>query len=155
MYMSIQAPPKEIVIELNRVLKGTQMGLEAFENLQKKAKDNSLKQIFLQVQATYLMHSNILKERIDQLGGIPKEQVGLIGTLSQIYENIKNLTVDSDEEVLNEAYKACKTGFTMGDRFIEDNNNLDSTSREIIEKIIQDNKDLAQIFLNKISQSRF
>jgi bacterioferritin len=153
--MSVQAPPKEIVIELNRVLKGIQMGLEAFESLQKKTKDNSLKQIFLQVQATYLMHSNILKERIDQLGGIPKEQVGLIGTLSQIYENIKNLTVDSDEEVLNEAYKACKTGFTMGDRFIEDNNNLDSTSREIIEKIVQDNKDLAQIFLNKISQSRF
>ncbi|MBK1809199.1 DUF2383 domain-containing protein [Clostridium sp. YIM B02505] len=153
--MSVEAPSKEIVLELNRFLKGIQMGIEAFENLQHKANENSLKQCFLQVQSTYLSHSNILRERIEQLGGVPKEGVGITGKFAEVYEKLKNLTVDSDEEVILEAYKACKTGFTMGDRFIEDTDNLDPISKGIIETIVKDNKNLAQIFLNKTSENKF
>lgn len=131
----------KLLNDLDTFLKGTNMGLDAFEKYIHKAESPEIKAVMQKIYNMYRRHSALLNERIIEVGGSPSDGVGIIGKLAEIYEDIKHIGVNSDSELLEIAFQSCKTGFTMGEKFIEEHEYLDETTMSLIKDLVRDNEE--------------
>ncbi|GIM29571.1 hypothetical protein CPJCM30710_22370 [Clostridium polyendosporum] len=134
---------REVVQELNQYLQGIYMGVDAFEKYVDKTKSEEIKGALSEIHSTYKRHAGLITNRISELGGEPITKVSLVGKLSEIYEDIKELTVNTDLELLEKAYDACKTGFIMGQKFLNESKNLDHSSYQLIKELVHDSEECA------------
>lgn len=110
---------EELIKQLNDFLKGINMGSDAFEAYEEKAKNPDLKHKFKKIVSTFASHKKIVVSYIEKLGGEPKESLGLVGEMATAFEKMKELFMDEDKELITAAVKAMDMGIKGGSKVIE------------------------------------
>ena len=110
--------------ELNKFLKGIHMGASTFKDYLKKAQDNELKFVLTDIIGSFKRHEEAMTKRIIAMGGTPNDTLGFLGEISEAWEEIKLMVMDSDAEVCNAAIKAIEMGLKNGNKFIDEHKDL-------------------------------
>ncbi|MFF2447404.1 DUF2383 domain-containing protein [Neobacillus sp. NPDC058068] len=95
---------EEIVVEeLNTLLRGTYMGIHAFEHHIQKLDDPQLKQMFQSMQQEAKQNAQKLSERIQNLKGVPCDSEGVSGKMHSFMHKVK--LPDDTTEIMKDALK--------------------------------------------------
>ena len=106
----VKSMEDKLLEELNQLLKGTHMGASIFEDLREKIKSETLHKEFDEILLMLHIHEKSLTGLILAHGGEPIDSAGIMGTITDVISHIKNLTVDSDKEVLKVAVHNMEMG---------------------------------------------
>ena len=111
---------KEIIKELNDFLRGLNMGHNTFEKYLEKAEDKNLKNEFTKILSIFSSQKEIIISYIEGLNGDPKDSLGLGGEIASMYEKLKDVFINSDKELLENAIKAVDMGIPQSKKVITD-----------------------------------
>ena len=106
----VKSMEDKLLEELNQLLKGTHMGASIFEDLREKIKSETLHKEFDEILLMLHIHEKSLTGLILAHGGEPIDSAGIMGAITDVISHIKNLTVDSDKEVLKVAVHNMEMG---------------------------------------------
>lgn len=120
--------------ELNTQLEGVIMGENAMSNLKDKAKDYRLIELIDKTLCTVQKNKDVIVKEIEELGGTPTHNEGVWGKVLEIFNNIKEMTIDTDKEILEKAIQGTEMGFkAILDFLIEEENLHDHFKRELVD----------------------
>lgn len=120
----------DITKELNKFLKGILMAIQAYDNYIHHIKDHKLKQIFQQIQQNHKYHATLIAERIQNLDGIPVNEVGFMGNMAQFMSK-KTIEV---EHIVKDALTGEQRGIEKSKQIL--NGDLDDESLSLVETIL-------------------
>ncbi|MGH4139502.1 DUF2383 domain-containing protein [Clostridium sp.] len=126
------------VIEMNKFLKGIHMGGTTFKDYLRKAKNPELKNELVKIIESFKSHEEAVTNRIEMLGGNAADTLGIMGTMAEFFEKIKLISVNTDLEVCQNAIAAIEMGITQGEKFIEENKDLDTSLMKEVEAVVAD-----------------
>lgn len=129
---------KELIKEADKFLKGIHMGGATFKGYLEKAESNSLKNELVQIIESFKKHEEAITHRIEQLGGDAADTLGIIGTMAEIFEKIKNLTINDDREVIEHSIKAMEMGIEQGEKFLREHGRVNKELDGEMEAIVKD-----------------
>lgn len=135
-----------VIHTLNTFLKGQYMGIHAYEHHIQKLTDPSIKREFQKIQQDHKNHALKVAERIQNLGGKPVDDEGLIGSVQGF---ISQFTIpDSPSGIIESALKGEKDyGIHISEKIVR--GDLDPESYQLIEDIL--NKDREHVtYLNRL-----
>jgi len=128
---------KDVIETLNEFLKGKYMGIHAYEQYIEKVKDLHLKEVFQQIQINHKQHAIEVAKRIQDLGGIPVDDEGLIGSVTGTV--VQWMIPDKPEDLIDYAReKEDHYAVHVGARVVEDQ--LDAESLGLIKRMIEEDK---------------
>lgn len=130
---------EKLVHELNKFLKGIHMGGITFKDYLEKAQSPKLKDDLRVIIESFKRHEEAITHRIEKLGGNAADTSGFIGAISEAWEKLKLISVDTDKEVIDSAIKAINMGIEQGNKFIAEHENLEPSIKKELEKIVEDN----------------
>ena len=135
---------KVSVNELNAVLKGEHMAIDAYERYMEKIDDKDVKSKLQEIQQDHKLHSILISERIQDLNGHPVDGVGIRGKISEVATNIKDIRKNDPLSLLNAAKKGEDTGIKMAAEVVK--GDLDYVSRKLIDGVLSDDtKHIAEL----------
>lgn len=123
----------QIVEELNQLLKGAHMGAYVVNDLKEKLKSKELRDVFDQILDNLHTHERALTALVISEHGEPQDSAGVKGTMADIMQSLKDLTLMNDSQVLDEAVKALE----MAIKAIKDFDEKHFTLKEDMEKTIR------------------
>jgi hypothetical protein len=126
------------VKEMNKFLKGIHMGGATFKDYLHKAKEPAIKNELVQIIESFKRHEEAITHRIEILGGNAADTLGIMGTMADFFEKIKLIPVNTDFEVCERATAAMEMGITQGEKFIEQNKDLDPSLMKEVEAVVKD-----------------
>lgn len=129
---------KDIVKRLNKFLKGTHMGADAFKDYLEIAEDEKLRIVLVDIIESFKKHEEAITHRIEQLGGDPADTVGIQALWGEMMEALQVMVTDNDEEVLKRTIKALEMGIKNGNEFLEQNEELPDNIKEEIDNIVKE-----------------
>lgn len=124
--------------EMNKFLKGVHMGGTTFKDYLDKAQSPELKKELQIIIESFKRHEEAITHRIEQIGGNPADSVGLMGMMGEFFEEIKLIAADTDAKVLSHAIKAMEMGIKNGEKFLEENKDLDESLKKDTEGVVKD-----------------
>ncbi len=80
-----------IIKELNKFLKGINMGSDTFRQYERKAQSPELKQELNKIISIFKSHEEKTVAAIQKLGGDAKDSLGLTGELASMFEKVKDI----------------------------------------------------------------
>lgn len=122
-----------ITEELNVFLKGNLMAIHAYDNYIHRIEDTEIKQYFQQIQKEHKQHATMIAERIQDLDGMPVDDVGIMGNAAELMSTIKNPTSDP-ADILKDALVGEHRGIEKSKELL--NGDLDPESLALVEKIL-------------------
>ena len=123
---------------MNKFLKGIHMGGTTFKDYLHKAKDPEVKNELVQIIESFKRHEEAITNRIEKLGGNAADTLGIMGTMADFFEKVKLIPVNTDLEVCERATAAMEMGIEQGEKFIEQNKDLDASLMKEVEAVIKD-----------------
>lgn len=125
---------EEIVIEeLNTLLRGTYMGIRAFEHHIQKLEDPQLKQRFQTMQQEAKQNAQKLAERIQNLNGVPADSEGVTGKMHGYMHKV--MLSDDTQKIMEDAFKGLEQyGVEYSEELVK--GDLDPESRKLAEEVI-------------------
>ena len=126
------------VKEMNKFLKGNHMGGTTFKDYLHKAKNPEIKNELVEIIESFKRHEEAITNRIEMLGGNAADTLGLIGTMADFFEKIKLVPVNTDLEVCERATAAMEMGMAQGEKFIEENKELNPSLMKEVEAVVAD-----------------
>ncbi|WP_010283660.1 DUF2383 domain-containing protein [Bacillus timonensis] len=134
---------KEIVVEeLNTLLRGTYMGIRAFEHHIQKLDDPQMKQTIQSIQQEAKINAQKLSERIQNLNGMPANSEGVTGTMHGYMHKV--MLSDNPDEILKDAIEGLeKYGVEYSEELVK--GDLDPESRKVAEEVIDTSRKHADI----------
>ena len=143
---------QEIIKELNKFLKGINMGSDTFKQYEEKAQAPELKQELNKIISIFKSHEEKTVAAIQKLGGEAKDSLGITGELASMFEKIKDIFVDTDKEVLEHAIKAVIMGKDKGTTVLQTCKDLNA-DQFIIDRLteILNDYETTSDALNKLS----
>lgn len=130
---------KKLIDDLNKFLKGVHMGGTVFKDYLEKAQDNKLKNELRVIVESFKRHEEAITHRIEQLGGNAADTLGIVGMVSETWEEMKLMAVDSDKKLIDHAINAMNMGVQQGNKFIAEHEDLEQNIKREIENIVEDN----------------
>jgi bacterioferritin len=126
-----------VIEELNTVLRGSFMGVRSLEHYIQKVDDNELKKKFQSMQQDIKLNTQIIAERIQNLGGVPADDEGVTGSMHSFMHKI---TLPNDtEKIIEDALEGFdKYGVQYSEEVVK--GDLDPESRQLIEDVIDTNR---------------
>lgn len=124
--------------EMNKFLKGVHMGGTTFKDYLEKAQSYELKEALLEIIESFKRHEEAITKRINQMGGDAADSVGIMGMMGEFFEKVKLIPVDSDKEVIEHAVKAMEMGIKNGNKFIDENQNLEESLMKEVKGVVDD-----------------
>lgn len=122
-----------ITDELNVFLKGNFMAIHAYDNYIHRMQDTEIKQYLQQIQKNHKQHATMIAERIQDLDGIPVDDVGFMGSAAELMHSIKSSTYDP-ADILKDALVGEHRGIEKSKELL--NGDLDPESLALVEKIL-------------------
>lgn len=122
----------------NKFLRGIHMGGATFKDYLDKAEDMELKEELVHIIESFKTHEEAITNRIEYLDGNAVDTLGVMGTMAEFFEKIKLIPVNTDLEVCERAIKAMEMGIYQGEKFIEENNNLDHSIMKEVKAVVKD-----------------
>jgi bacterioferritin len=144
----VQMSVSNVIKTLNTFLKGQYMGIHAYEYHIQKLADPYIKSEFQRIQQDHKSHALKVAERIQNLGGTPVDNEGLIGSIQGYIGQF--MIPDSPSGIIESALKGEDYyGIQISEEIVKDD--LDPQSYQLIEEIL--NKDREHVnFLNRLLQ---
>ncbi|RXJ02010.1 ferritin-like domain-containing protein [Anaerobacillus alkaliphilus] len=121
-----------VVNELNEFLKGQYMGIHSYEHYIQKLQDEQIKEEFQKIQEGHKLHAMRVASRIQDLGGKPVDDEGLVGSIQGFFSQL-NLP-DTTNGLIQCALKGEAMGIEASEKIVR--GDLDPDSRKIIEEIL-------------------
>lgn len=131
----------EQIHELNEFLKGQYMGIHSYEEYIQKLEDDHMKKVFQDIQKDHKIHAMKVAERIQDLGGKPVDDEGIVGSI-QGFVNQLNLP-DTTEGLIQGALKGEAIGIEMSEKIVR--GDLDEESRKLVEEILDKDRQHTQL----------
>lgn len=129
---------KDVIKELNAFLKGQYMGIHAYENLIQHEKDMQVRNTLQKIQQDHKLHAALVAERIQNIGGRPVDDEGIIGTVQEIFSKI-SIANKNTQEILKSALKGEDLyGIHFSSKMVE--GDLDDESNKLIQGIISEDQ---------------
>ncbi|WP_163102112.1 ferritin-like domain-containing protein [Peribacillus alkalitolerans] len=97
----MQNENQTIIDELNGFLKGQYMGIHAYEHFIQNTDEHDLKRAFQKIQQEHKFHTMRVAERIQNLGGTPVTDEGIVGTVSDFIN--KFITPSNRNDLIKKA----------------------------------------------------
>lgn len=119
--------------ELNTFLKGNLMAIHAYDKYIHRLEDTQIKQAFQEIQQDHKQHAAIIAERIQNLGGIPVNDVGVMGNAAEFMNTIKKPSSDTDH-ILQDALVGEHRGIEKSKELLD--GELDAESLSLVENIL-------------------
>ena len=116
------------------------MGIHAYEHYIENLKDPEMKKEFQRIQQDHKQHALKVAERIQNLGGVPVNNEGIVGSVQGL---ISQFTVpDTTEGIVNSALKGEDYyGIKISEEIVQ--GDLDPESHKLIHNIL--NKDMEHV----------
>jgi len=125
---------KKTIEALNQLLQGEYMAVESFNNFIAKLEDEKVKQVFKEVQKQHRDNIGKLASYIQEIGGRPRENLGMKGTMAEFKINM-DLGSDADTaEIIRKAVEGETQGVNMAEKVLR--GDLDDKSRDIAGEIL-------------------
>ncbi|WP_286228583.1 DUF892 family protein [Neobacillus mesonae] len=133
---------QEIVVEeLNTLLRGTYMGIHAFEHHIQRLEDPQLKQRFQSMQQEAKQNAQKLAERIQNLNGVPADSEGVSGKMHSFMHKV--MLPNDTLEIIKDALKGVdQYGVEYSEELVR--GDLDSESKKIAEEVINTSRRQAE-----------
>ncbi|HDI3025443.1 hypothetical protein WBZ18_17865, partial [Clostridium botulinum] len=118
--------------------KGVHIGGSTFKDYLEKAQNVELKNELKNIIESFKRHEEATTSRIEQMRGDAPDTLGFLGTITEFFEKIKLIPVNNDLEVCDHAIKAMEIGIKQGEKFKEENKELDSSLMKDVNTIVND-----------------
>ncbi|WP_354670008.1 ferritin-like domain-containing protein [Paenibacillus sp. BSR1-1] len=136
----------KVINTLNNFLKGQYMGIHAYEHHIQKLTDPNIKNEFQRIQQDHKDHALKVAERIQNLGGTPVDDEGLIGSVQGFFGQF--MIPDSTDGIIQSALKGeDHYGIQVSEEMVK--GDLDIESRQLIEEILDKDREHVN-FLNRL-----
>lgn len=122
-----------VIKELNTFLEGNFMAIHAYEKYIHHIGDEHIKQTLQNIQQDHKQHAMLIAERIQNLGGIPVDDVGMMGSVAELINKLKGSTKDS-VLILKDALLGEQRGIEKSKELLNDD--LDPDSLELVKDIL-------------------
>ncbi|MCR1934021.1 DUF2383 domain-containing protein [Clostridium tepidum] len=129
---------KEDAKKMDKFLKGVHMGGSTFKDYLGKAQNVDLKNELKNIIESFKRHEEAITNRMEQMGGNAPDTLGFLGTMSEFFEKIKLIPVNNDLEVCDHAIKAMEMGIKQGEKFKEENKDLDPSLMKEVNAVVND-----------------
>lgn len=127
------------VQELNTLLKGEYMAIHGYESYIQNIEDQKIKTQLQEIQKDHKQHAIMIAERIQNMGSRPVEGVGVMGTMAQTIDSLKNLPNQKDTRfILHDAYEGEQKGIQMAEEIAK--GDLDKESEKLIKNILKEDR---------------
>jgi len=110
---------KTTIKELNKFLKGIKMGTETFKKYEEKAQDTKLKEQLTHILSIFHSHDQKIAKAVLELGGQVHDSLGIEGEMALMFEKLKEIFVDTDQEILEHAIKAIDMGLENSEKSLK------------------------------------
>lgn len=122
------------VNELNALLKGEHMAIDAYEDYIQRIEDSEIRNSLQKIQQDHKLHSIMIAERIQTLGGKPAKGVGIGGKVAETVTSIKHRSMHEPVIILKTAYDGEDNGIKMATEIVK--GDLDSESAYLVKDIL-------------------
>lgn len=129
---------KEDTKQMDKFLKGVHMGGSTFKDYLEKAQNVDLKNELKNIIESFKRHEEVITNRIEQMGGDAPDTLGFLGTIAEFFEKIKLTPVNNDLQVCDHAIKAMEMGIKQGEKFKEENKDLDPSLMKEVNAVVND-----------------
>lgn len=123
----------DVVKELNTFLAGNFMAIHAYEKYIQHIEDADIKRVLQIIQQNHKKHAMTVAERIQNLGGVPVEDVGMMGNVAEFMNKMKGTAKDSDA-ILKDALVGEHRGIEKSKALLD--GDLDPESLKVVEHIL-------------------
>ena len=137
-----------VINELNTLLKGEQMAIEAYEKFIQFVENDVIKGEFQEIQKEHKKYASDIAGRIQTLGGHPEYGTGLIGFMSGTKIAMQSTNKDTID-ILKKAYDGEDKGIAMAEEIVK--GDLDQESAEMVDGILSKDHDHLKRMMNLIS----
>ncbi|MDP4181767.1 MAG: DUF2383 domain-containing protein [Bacillota bacterium] len=130
---------ESVANELNLLLRGIDMAVEAYEFYIGKVEDANLKSELQKIQKDHKNHASIVAERIQNLGHKPQYGTGVAGFFANTKNTLQKMADNEDTDILKQAYEGEDKGVAMAEELVK--GDLDSESAVIARKVLSEDKE--------------
>lgn len=124
---------ENLVKILNSHLQGVIMGENEMIKLKEKAVDYNLKVLIDNTLITIEEHKNVVLSEIKELNGEVVKDEGIFGKLVEIFNEIKEMNIDTDKQILEKSIKGTEMGFkSILDLLIKESNFHEHLEKSLI-----------------------
>ncbi|MDE5413527.1 ferritin-like domain-containing protein [Alkalihalobacterium chitinilyticum] len=128
---------EHVIDTLNEFLQGQYMGIHAYEHLIERLEDDQVKKQFQMIQQNHKEHAMQVAERIQNLGGTPVDNEGVIGSIQGFMSQFT--LPESTEDIIDSAIKGeSDYGIGMSEKIVR--GDLDPESYQLIEQIFDEDR---------------
>lgn len=124
----------KVVKELNEFLEGNFMAIHAYEKFIHHIEDSACKDKLQEIQKEHKIHAMQIAERIQDLGGIPADDVGFRGSIVEFMTKMTQST-DGTQHILKDALAGEQRGIEMSRKLMD--GDLDPESLELVKSILR------------------
>lgn len=142
---------KEIANELNKLLKGEEMAVQAYEKFIEGADNEKIRSSLQQIQKNHKLNADKLAERIQDLGEAAEYSTGMPGLFSDMKLSME-MKGKSSDEILKQAYDGEDKGIAAAEKTIKED--LDDTSMNVIHDVLSCDHDHLKAMLSLMSDSQ-
>lgn len=137
--------------ELNTVLKGEQMAVEAYEKFISAVDNDNIKGTFQQIQMNHKENASQLAKRIQDIGEIPEYGTGASGVFANMMLGMET-NGKSSVDILKRAYDGEDKGIAAAEEVVR--GDLDDTSMELVKKILSCDHDHLKSMLHLMADNQ-
>jgi len=120
---------------LNDLLKGEEMAVKSYAKFIQETTDESLKEKFREIQKDHNKHSELITERIIELGGTPKYGTGMAGVMADVKHAFESMGGRTNHDILKDAWHGEDQGVALAEKIADEK--LDEKSLKIVHDILQ------------------
>ncbi|HHY59351.1 MAG TPA: DUF2383 domain-containing protein [Clostridia bacterium] len=136
--MPVQAPDKETVTSLNRLLQGEYMAVESFNTFIARLQDERVKRTFQEIQKQHRANIEKLAAYIQAIGGRPEENLGMKGIMSDMKVNMDLGREATTAEIIAKAIEGETQGVNMAEKVLR--GRLDDRARDLAGEILHQDR---------------
>lgn len=122
---------EETIKQLNSFLKGINMGIDSFEIYLDKTDSSKLKHEFTKIISKFKSQKKIIISYIEKVNGDPNDSLGVSGEIASLFERVKDIFMNNDDEILKSATKAMDMGIKGGSNAITNLKNINANQSMI------------------------
>ena len=141
---------ESVVKELNAVLKGEHMALDAYERFIQEVDDDKVKNEFKNIQSDHRKHIKELISRIENLGGKPESSTGFAGFMASAKAITDKIGSRDTVDIIKNAYDGEDKGIGMVEEIIK--GDLDNKSLDIVKGMLKEDHDHLKTMAHMISR---
>ena len=142
-------PNQKYIDTLNELLQGEMMAMYVYKETEDMQGDEQVMKMLSQFAKDHQEHAHLLAEQIRELGGTPKTDIGMGGTMANMSAKINALRGPS--HLLKQVYDGEDKGVHAYEDRIDE---LDSESQELVSEIMSKDHDHLKFFKERMESEK-